>query len=152
MIRLWRCCMVFFKRMLFVLATGLISCGGGTEESTNTHEGGTTISATLSSLQTNVFTPTCATSGCHSSGSASGGLVLEEGSSFANLVSVGSTESSLTRVLPGDPDQSYLVNKLEGTQASAGGSGSQMPRGSAALSEEEMQAIRDWIAAGAENN
>lgn len=122
----------------------LFSCGGDDEEGE--------ISATLSSLQENIFSPTCATAGCHSSGARSGSLVLEEGSSFGNLVNIDSTESDLKRVLPGGPDNSYLIHKLNGTQSSVGGSGSQMPLGSSPLSEEAIQKIREWIAAGAEDN
>ena len=66
--------------------------------------------------------------------------------SFANLVSVSSIQDgSLMRVNPGDPDNSYLVQKLEGTAAS----GVQMPFGGTPLSQATIDNIRDWIAAGA---
>lgn len=151
MIKLLRSSMAFFRGLILCpLFFLLLSCGGTAE----TTDGGTgeTLSPTLSSIQTDIFTPTCARSGCHTSGSASGGQVLEEGSSFSNLVGVDSTESDLKRVLPGDPDNSYLIHKLEGTQSSAGGSGVQMPKGATPLTDEEIQAIRDWITAGAEDN
>ena len=50
----------------------------------------------------------------------------------------------------GQPDQSYLVWKLQGS----GGcySGSRMPKGASALSASNLQLIRDWIANGAPNN
>jgi hypothetical protein len=53
-------------------------------------------------------------------------------------------------VLPGQPDQSYLTFKLQGSGPCF--SGVRMPRGSTALSATQMQLIRDWITNGAPNN
>jgi hypothetical protein len=55
-------------------------------------------------------------------------------------------EPDLLRVAPGDPDNSYLVHKVEGSAAIGG----QMPLGGPPLSAEEINLIRQWIAAGAE--
>lgn len=104
---------------------------------------------TLSLLQADIFSPSCAVSGCHTGASPPQGLNLSAGQTFANVVDVPANEvPSLDRVEPGDPDASYLVRKVEGT-ASVGG---QMPLGGAPLSNAQMQAIRDWITAGAEDN
>ncbi len=54
----------------------------------------------------------------------------------------------LDRVEPGDPDNSYLIHKLEGTQAV----GDRMPQGGPFLDEETIGDIRQWIADGAPNN
>ncbi len=105
--------------------------------------------ATLSQIQTETFTPSCALSGCHTGSTPPQGLDLSEGQAFANLVGVPSAEvPSLNRVEPGDPDDSYLVRKVEGTASV----GSRMPLGRPALSNAQIQNIRDWIAAGAEND
>ena len=104
---------------------------------------------TLTEVQEVIFTPTCAVSGCHTGGSPAAGQNLSEGQSFDNLVNVPSSQdSSLTLVIPGDPDNSLLVQKVEGTQPI----GSRMPLGGAPLSNAEIQTIRDWIEAGAEEN
>ena len=67
----------------------------------------------FSQIQANVFTPTCATTGCHFGAGAPQGLRLDAASSFALLVGVsGTEESSILRVVPGDPDNSYLIQKL----------------------------------------
>ena len=76
---------------------------------------------TLSQIQASVFTPAC--SGCHSgptSNSLPSGMDLSSASaSFGALVNVASQQvGSLNRVTPGDPDNSYLIQKLEGTNAS----------------------------------
>src|SRR4029453_18798684 len=66
------------------------------------------------SIQDNVFTPICTT--CHAGAAPPRGLRLEEGASYAMLVNTPSDEvPSLNRVTPGDPDSSYLIQKLEGT-------------------------------------
>jgi len=52
---------------------------------------------------------------------------------------------TLLRVEPGNPDDSYLVQKIEGTASV----GAQMPLGGPALSDEQVAAIRQWITDGA---
>jgi len=106
------------------------------------------LQPSLESIQANVFTPACA--GCHT---GPAGPVLPVGldlssadASFANLVNVASLQvQSLNRVTPGDADQSYLVQKLEGTAAS----GSRMPQGGPFLEQASMDVIRQWIDGGA---
>jgi hypothetical protein len=109
------------------------------------------IQPTLESIQNNVFTPIC--SACHS-GPTSGmesdlpsGMDLSDvTASFNSLVNVASLEvPALFRVDPGDPDNSYLIHKLEGTQAV----GAQMPDGGPFLPQDTIDVIRDWIQQGA---
>lgn len=100
---------------------------------------------TLSNIQARVFTPICIQ--CHVGASAPQGLRLDSVNSFDDLVGVPSQEvSSLFRVSPSDPDNSYLVQKIEGT-ASVGG---QMPLGGPPLPAEDIQLIRQWITNGAQ--
>jgi hypothetical protein len=91
-------------------------------------------------------------SGCHSgptSNNLPGGMNLSStADSFAALVGVASLQVQLNRVEPGDPDNSYLIDKLEGTQTV----GSQMPQGGPFLEQETIDRIRQWITDGAENN
>jgi hypothetical protein len=108
------------------------------------------VSSTLQSIQDNIFTPSCATSGCHDGpigpGLPAGQDLSSLASSFASLVGVASVQvPSLLRVNPGNANSSYLVQKLEGTAAS----GSQMPLGGNPLSQTTIDTIRDWINAGA---
>jgi hypothetical protein len=91
-----------------------------------------------------IFNSRCIT--CHSGASAPQGLRLDANNSYANLVDVPSNEvPSLLRVEPGDPDNSYLVQKVEGT-ADVGG---QMPLGGPPLSASTIALIRQWISDGA---
>ena len=109
------------------------------------------IQPTLESIQNTVFTPIC--SGCHSGptsgaiGDLPSGMDLSDvTASFNSLVDESSLEvPALFRVDPGDPDNSYLIHKLEGTQAV----GVRMPAGGPFLQQETIDVIRDWIEQGA---
>jgi uncharacterized protein (TIGR03118 family) len=109
--------------------------------------------ATLAQIQAAVFTPIC--SGCHNGSNPPGGALpgsqnLTAGNSFAALVGVASLEQpTLRRVKAGDPDNSYLIQKLEGT---AGISGSRMPLGGPFLDQATIDQIKSWITSGAANN
>jgi len=78
-------------------------------------------------------------------------LNLTSTAAYANLVGVASVEKrALLRVAPGDPDNSYLVHKLEGGPSIIG---VRMPLNSPAfLTSGQMLVIRRWIAEGAQNN
>ena len=100
----------------------------------------------FSEIQDSVFTVTCATSGCHAGPGAPQGLRLDAANSFGLLVNVASTEvPSLLRVEPANPDDSYLIQKLEGTAAVGG----QMPLGGPPLEQAQIDVIRQWILDGA---
>jgi methionine-rich copper-binding protein CopC len=115
-----------------------ISMGGGS---------GGTVTADFQSIQTNVFTPIC--SKCHIGGGAPEGLQLDAAHSYNLLVGVPSAEQpALLRVKPGDPDNSYMVHKIEGLSGITGG---QMPLGETPLPQATIAAIRQWITNGAPN-
>jgi hypothetical protein len=103
------------------------------------------LSADFDSIQANIFTPICSV--CHAGASAPEGLHLDAGNSYNMLVGVPSTEvPSIMRVKPGDPDNSYIIQKLEG-HAAVGG---QMPLGGPYLSTATIAFIRQWITDGAQ--
>jgi len=100
----------------------------------------------FTAIQANVFTPNCATTGCHLGASAPQGLRLDGANSYGMLVGIPSAESPSTlRVAPGDPDSSYLIRKLEGTASV----GAQMPLGAPALDQASINVVRQWISDGA---
>jgi hypothetical protein len=101
--------------------------------------------ANFSEIQAEVFTPTCAAS-CHTGAAAPQGLRLDEANSYGLLVGVASMEvPSILRVAPGDPDNSYLIQKLEGTASV----GEQMPLDGTPLPQASIDVIRQWIIEGA---
>jgi len=141
------------KKIILLFSTALlISCNAGTGEGLDQNgkplSGNNSIplAANFNSVQANIFTPSCATSGCHSGSAPAEGLLLTEGNSFSNLVNISSNEVALlNRVEPGNAADSYLIRKVEGTASV----GLQMPRNRPALSTEKIQALRDWINNGA---
>ena len=92
--------------------------------------------------------PPC--TGCHGS---SGGLNLSAATSYAALVNNNTNNaacSSLLRVAPGDPDNSTLVRKIEGTAC-----GARMPRNNPTFFDSNpgmIIRVRSWILAGAAND
>lgn len=96
------------------------------------------------SIQSHVFTPRC--TGCHAGATAPRGLRLDATNSYALLVGVSAGEvPALKRVAAGDPDNSYLIQKLEG-HASVG---ARMPLGGPYLDDASINVIRQWIKNGA---
>lgn len=91
---------------------------------------------------------------CHVTGAENGGLNLARSVSYANLVGAPSTESPLPRVTAGDPSKSYLMHKLQGTQASVGGNGDRMPRidPPRPMDPAQLELVKTWILEGARNN
>lgn len=106
--------------------------------------------ATLTRVQNEVFTPTCATRGCHDAAVQQSSLSLVTGRSFGETVNKPSVEiPQLVRVSPGDPDRSYLYRKITGAQ---GITGDRMPQALTPLPDVQIRLIRDWIRRGAPND
>jgi len=134
---------------LFVRAVALLAlCGcadGGAD-------GGSATLSTFERIQTQVFDVSCSSDSCHSSVGQTGGLVLEAGHSYEALMNTPPTnpiayEHGWMRVMPGDPDRSFLLAKL--TDSLAAGEGASMPWNAAPLDAGTIEVIRAWIAAGA---
>jgi hypothetical protein len=102
------------------------------------------LTADFDSIQAQVFTPICTL--CHIGAAAPHGLRLDAADSYGLLVGVPSDEvPSILRVKPGDPDNSYLIQKLEGHAAV----GARMPFGGPYLANDTVAVIRQWITDGA---
>ena len=135
---------------IFISILLLTACG---ELKTPTGSGGPGLpidpSATFTRVQTEVFTPSCASIGCHDPLGQQSQLVLSAGRAYAQTVNVASVEiPSLMRVRPGDPDNSYLYRKIIGANIT----GDRMPQGRAPLTEAQISLVRDWIRRGAPND
>jgi hypothetical protein len=104
------------------------------------------LQPTLDSIQTNVFSLDCAKSGCHGGASAQQGMQLDPGFAYGNLVNIASPrDPNQIRVIPGNPDNSFIIHKIEGTQTL----GDRMPQGGPYLPQSTIDVIRQWIANGA---
>jgi hypothetical protein len=139
------------KLLALCMTCALAGCAGdgeGLDENGRPEgESSGTLQPNFQSIQANVFTPVC--TGCHAGAAAPLGLRLDEGASYALLVNAPSVEvPALQRVQPGNPDASYLIQKLEGTAARGG----RMPLNQPALPPETIAVIRQWITDGASNS
>ena len=114
------------------------------------------LEPTFSSIQQEIFSsgdssgrPAC--TNCHNAvGSRFNGLDLSPAVSYSNLVNVASrAKAGAVRVIPGDPENSYLIHKLEGRSTIAG---VRMPLGGPYLEIGQIQVIERWIEIGAPNN
>jgi hypothetical protein len=116
------------------------------------HRGGGPVAVSFAATIGPLLNQTCASSaGCHSGATPAGpGLDLSTGNAYAALVNRPSLEvAGLLLVKPGDPTNSYCLQKLEGA---AGISGAPMPLTGTPLSPDQIKAIHDWITEGAPNN
>jgi hypothetical protein len=105
------------------------------------------LTADFESIQANVFTPIC--TACHSGASAPQGLRLDAANSYALLIGVASSEfPALQRVQAGNPDASYLLQKIIGSASI----GDRMPDGGPYLPQATIDVIRQWIANGAQKS
>jgi hypothetical protein len=89
----------------------------------------------------------CLTSACHGGTFLSGGYDLR---TYEGLFGPGDVAEifGICNVVPGDPDASFLIEKLLANPRS----GTRMPQNRPALSDEEIDMIRTWIADGAPDN
>ncbi len=102
---------------------------------------------TLADVQANVFSPRCASFGCHAGELSPFGLDLSAGESLGNLVGVASSEvPGLLRVEPFDAANSYLYMKVTADPRILG---DPMPATGPPLSAGEIALVESWIDQGA---
>jgi len=147
--------MTALRQVLLAMA---LACGAGAcdEKLSDVAGPSPNLEPTLSSIQAEIFDQTdgtgrraCVT--CHAGPQPPAGLALTAGSSHGSLVGQPSSlKPGAIRVVPGDPDASYLVQKLEGA---TGIVGARMPfTGGPYLTDGQMRIIRRWIELGARND
>lgn len=94
-----------------------------------------------------IFEASCASAGCHATQEPSG-LALTPEQAHSALVGVESLIADALIVVPFEPDESYLVSKIEGRPFDLGGEGESMPP-PFGLGEADTAIIRAWIERGA---
>jgi hypothetical protein len=116
------------------------------------------LEPTFASIQKEIFETTdvagrVACTGCHTStGRApAGGMNLNHDVAYDSLVNIGSRlKPGAVRVIPGDPENSYIVQKVEGR---SGIVGLRMPfSGPPFLSDGQILILKRWIELGAPRN
>jgi hypothetical protein len=116
------------------------------------------LAVTFSSIQQEIFNSTDSAGrsmciACHTNvgRTPASNLNLTSGNAHAQIVNRASTgKPGAILVIPGDPDNSYLVQKIEGAPGIVG---QRMPRtGGPYLTPGQIMVIRRWIQEGAQNN
>ena len=129
-------------RLVVLVAVGLLTLASC--EHSGPFEADVDGGANIETIQATIFNTGCAVSNCHLGQGAQQGMDLSEGQAEANLIGVDSRQlPAFKRVDPGNPDDSYLVMKLEGDPRIVG---QRMPAGRAALPDEQIDLVREWIA------
>lgn len=94
-----------------------------------------------------IFVEACTNMGCHGAPMPKERLDLRVGQGYGDLVGVGAEQCvGRSRVVPGDPPASYLLDKLRGTNLC---SGTKMPKNES-LSPESIELVASWICHGAQ--
>ena len=89
---------------------------------------------------------------CHITGDEPGKMALVPGKAYGFIVDVDAVAVSMKRIAPGDPQNSYLLHKIQGTHLDVGGSGARMPFHQGPLPNKDISNFRAWIEQGAKNN
>ena len=111
---------------------------------------------TLTEIQEEVFSPSCAFSSCHGGESPEQGLDLSDGNSYASAVGQEAQAPGYTLVEPGEPEASLLLLVLRQDLAAEDPEDEdplvrQMPIGTS-LDSNKVQMVEDWIESGAPND
>ena len=116
----------------------------------------TLFGGTFDRIQKQVFSASCAVGTCHDSESMTGGLLLEPGAAYSNLVDQTPSNGVAAglgwkRVTAGDASSSFLYHKITNDLRVANDLGKRMPRppGRPMLPGSLQEIIRLWIQAGA---
>jgi hypothetical protein len=113
------------------------------------------IEPKLSVIQVQIFEKGCNYSQCHAAGQSEEALELAAGKSYVELVNklsnnVAARSEGRILVVPGKPEESFLVTKLRGPLDPK--YGTVMPRGSEGARQNEYDAIVEWVRRGALND
>ncbi|WP_394830633.1 hypothetical protein LVJ94_29415 [Pendulispora rubella] len=133
------------------MALNLVACSSSSDRS----EPGPSFKETVHPI----LAQSCSLTACHGSKESNLGIYIPSSPNdvHAALLTASPTARGAQFVVPGNPDASYLMMKIDGTQAQlaatcSGTCGAQMPLDLPALSDTERASIRAWILAGAKND
>lgn len=141
------CCLLSAILLGACCPEGISSSDAGSSGQANGDGGTGTLTPRLSIIQNEVFDRHCVTD-CHESVNSGAGLQLSIGKSHSNLVNQRSSRiSTYIRVIPGNSNNSLLINIMTGDATKVGYP--QMPRNAAPRPTSEIEGIRRWIFRGA---
>jgi len=127
--------------------TTAVACGGD----------GSSEDATFEAVVQDVLVPRCTFASCHAIPTVAAGLDLTAERACGMLIDQASCLfPDRMRVVPGKPDDSFLFHKIVGQGLSQAPTGTcaptnlLMPFGGSQIPQNELDLVRNWIAAGAE--
>jgi len=115
------------------------------------------FAGTFDRIQRQIFSPSCALSGCHDSQTKAGNMLLESGGAYSNIVDVvpnnavaGKPPLGWRRIdaTNADAETSFMYHKLTGDLPDAA-FGARMPFGRPRIDAYLIDILRLWIEAGA---
>jgi len=126
--------------------SGQSSDSGESGDSGQSSDSGAPATPTFTEIQDTIFMPSCAFSTCHGDADGVAGIVLTGDEAHAALYEAPAVgKDGAVLVIPGDADNSYLVQKMEDAEDIEG-----LPMPPAGILDEELtQMVRAWIDAGA---
>ena len=146
------------RTLMIVLVLGASLTAAACDEKLSKLAGPTPgLEPTFASVQAQIFESTdsagrraCVV--CHTNvgRTPSGGMNLAHDGAYDQIVNVASARKpGAIRVIPGDPENSYLVHKVEGNPDIVG---VRMPQGGPYLTDGQILILKRWIAIGAPRN
>jgi hypothetical protein len=141
------------RQIIRVVAIALVglsvsACGSSSTSPNNGGNGnggnGMDQDPTFTNVQT-IFNNSCSGSGCHIN-ERTNGVRLD---SYDNAINSVGTQYGTEVIVPGEPGNSPLIDKISNDDPEFG---DRMPEGRAALSDDKIALIREWIDQGAQNN
>lgn len=97
-----------------------------------------------------IFEASCGGSDCHTGSDALSSLSLSPSAAYAALVDAPSDGcEGRVRVVPGNPDESYLIEKVVEGEVCVG---KKMPMFAETLPDDALRKVSAWICAGAPND
>jgi hypothetical protein len=139
--------------MAVIVTIAVVACDESLSDVTGPTQN---LTPTFASIQSDILNaadssgrPACTQ--CHNAvGARLNGLDLSPAVAYANLVGRASVgKPGAVRVIPGDPENSYLIHKVEGRP---GISGARMPFLGPYLTDGQILVIKRWIELGARND
>ncbi len=141
-------------RAPFLIVIATTACG--TDYRTSPDGSAIAAQATLPAIRSEILETSCAFGSCHAGTKPAAHLDLRNGDVCRALVGHASCLfPTKLLVVPGKPEQSFLLDKLRGTglggavSSDCADSNEPMPFGAPQLSEDKIAQIEQWIRAGA---
>ncbi len=108
------------------------------------------LEPTLATVSSNIFERSCDGPGCHFGGEDPAPLDLTNDAGLrARLLGPAEVVPTMNHIVPGQPNESFLLLKVRGTQPDSGPDNLQMPLFEDQISADALDYLTEWISLGA---